>query len=324
MQRNGNEFGRVMADIIAMIENPAQFQERFDRVKENLENAREKHTAELNKIQEKIHTGEYDRIIEAEADRDAKVRAARVEMENAEEAYKSARLNTDVSHEENMRLWDALKDAKDAHYQERHRVLEEAFKRMHAPIMRAAAEIEKFGTELMQMQPAHYFLDINARIKMLESRTEELETYKSRTDHLWGSDLERVMPKKIGGHLPRWNLGRHRILLSASHDMDPNFMDDLITAKEEGRLSDEEYGRIWDTDIIIKATALNGAKEEVWVALEVSATVNDDDIERAAKSAELLQRIQERRALALVAGYSIGDPQVQQAEQAGVEVLLIR
>ena len=132
------------------------------------------------------------------------------------------------------------------------------------------------------------------------------------------------MPKKIGGHLPRWNLGRHRILLGAFHGIDPDFMGDLIEALDEKRVSEEEYERICNTDIIIKAIALNGAKEEVWVALEVSATVNDDDIERAAKSAELLQRIQERRALALVAGYNIGDPQVQQAEQAGVEVLLIR
>lgn len=324
MQRNGNGFGLVMSDIMEAIVDPARFRERFERVKEELERARAKYDAEKNKILEKVDTGEFDRIIEAETDGNATVRAARTEMENAKEAYRDAGMNTDISVAEKTRLWEALKDSEDAHYQARHQAQEDALERMRAPSIRAAEEIETIGTEYMQMRPAYYFLKMDDRLKAVESRTEGIETYKSRTDHLWGSDLERKMPKKIGGYLPRLNLGRHRIMLSASHDMDPDFMDDLIKAREEGRLSEEEYGRIWDTDIILKATALNGAKEEVWVALEVSATVNDDDIERAANSAEILQRIQERRALALVAGYSIADPQVEKAGQAGVEVLAVK
>ncbi len=324
MQRNGNGFGLVMSDIMEAIVDPARFRERFERVTEELERAREKYDAEENKILEKVDTGEFDRIIEAETDSNAEVRAARTEIENAKEAYKSARLNPEISPAEKLRLWEALKDAEDTHYQARHQAQEEALERMRAPMTRAKAEVDKLGTELKQMQPAYYFLKMDDRLKAVESRTEGIETYKSRTDHLWGSDLERVMSKKIVGYLPRWNLGRHRMLLSVSRGMDPDFMDDLIKALDEKRVSKKEYERICNTDIILKATALNGAKEEVWVALEVSATVNDDDIERAANSAEILQRIQERRALALVAGYSIAEPQVEKAGQAGVEVLAVK
>lgn len=326
MQRDGNGFGHATADISEMIENPAQFRERYNRVKKDLENARAKYDAELNKILEKIDTGEYDRIIEAEADRNAKVRVAQAEMENAKEAYKSARMSIDASPEEMMRLWEALKDAENVHYQERHRALNDAFDRMQAPVRRAVAEIEKFGTEFMQMQSAYHFLDFGDRLKTLESRTNGLETLKSRTDHLWGSDLERLMPKKIVGYLPRWNLGRHDFLLSALHSMDENLMDDLVRAKKEGHLSDEEYERIFDTDLILKAFTLDDANgsEEVWVVVEVSATINNYDIERAGKSADILKRIQKKRTLALVAGYSIADPQTEKAEQEGIEVLLIK
>lgn len=324
MRQNGNGFGHVMADIVEMIVDPAQFRERFERVKEELERARANYAAEQNKILEKVDTGEFDRVIEAETNGNAKVKDARAEMENAKDAYKNASLNPDISPAEKMRLWEALKDAKDAHYQAHHQAEEDALERMRAPMTRAKADVERLGTEFMQMRPAYHFLKFEERLTTLESRTEGLETYKSRTDHLWGSDLEMSMPKKIVGRLPRWNLGRHEFLLSAFHGMDPDFMDDLIKALDEKRVSEEEYERICNTDVILKATALNGAKEEVWVALEVSATINDDDIERAGKSADILKRIQKKRALALVAGYSIADPQTEKAEQEGIEVLLIK
>lgn len=160
---------------------------------------------------------------------------------------------------------------------------------------------------------------INAETEEMESRTKALE---SRMDHLWGNDLEWMMPKKIGARLrTKWNLRRHTILWSVLHDMDENLMEYLDDAKDEGRLTEEEYARIWNTDLILKAFTWNGEHDEVWVALEISAAINDDDIERVAKSADIIQRALGKRAFASVAGYNIADPQIEKAEQADVKIL---
>ena len=61
-------------------------------------------------------------------------------------------------------------------------------------------------------------------------------------------------------------------------------LDDL---EEQGLISSAERNRLVETDLIVRARR-DG--QEVWVAVEVSPTVDVRDVERAAESAALLAR----------------------------------
>ncbi len=317
-----------------LIEDPEDFRARFDRIKKALENAREEYDRETAALLEKAETGELDRMINAEADQNARVVAARAEMDVKREAYAGAKLDPAVAPDEKLRLWEEFKAAENVYTTVRSAAQNEALARIREPMRRALAKIETLEAEFMRLQELGAFLlpiqnqlkAVENHVKAVESRTEAIESrtkaVESRTDHLWGNDLERMMPKKIGARLrTKWNLRRHTILWSVLHDMDRNLMEDLDDAKDEGRLTEEEYARIWNTDLILKAFTWNGEHDEVWVALEISATINDDDIERAAKSADIIQRVLGKRAFASVAGYNISDPQIEKAEQADVKIL---
>ncbi len=162
-------------------------------------------------------------------------------------------------------------------------------------------------------------IDRNAeKIDHLDTRLEEAVR---RLDHLRGSDLEKSMPKRIGSHLnTKMGLRNQTILLSALHDMDKELTQTLYRALDDGLLTHEEYSRIFDTDLIVRAFTPDGG--EVWLALEISSTINDDDIERALKSADIIQRVLEKQSVAAVAGYTMPAPQAEKAVEMNVEVLV--
>ncbi len=94
---------------------------------------------------------------------------------------------------------------------------------------------------------------------------------------------------------------------------------DLIdTLEEQGRLLPEERNRLAETDLIVRARR-DG--QEVWVAVEVSSTVDVRDVERAAESAALLVRTLGVEAVAAVAGRRIGPAAAAVARRRGVLVL---
>jgi DNA-binding beta-propeller fold protein YncE len=73
-----------------------------------------------------------------------------------------------------------------------------------------------------------------------------------------------------------------------------------------------------ETDLIVRARR-DG--QEVWVAVEVSSTVDVQDVERAAESAASLARIFGAPAVAAVAGRGIGPAAAAAAHDRGVLIL---
>ena len=99
-------------------------------------------------------------------------------------------------------------------------------------------------------------------------------------------------------------------------------MSAIQRAGNSGLLTHAECTRVFNTDLIMKAFTADG--KEIWVAFEISAIIEDNDIERALESADILRRLMGIQAVAAVGGYAISNPQAEQAKDSGVEVFIFK
>ena len=73
---------------------------------------------------------------------------------------------------------------------------------------------------------------------------------------------------------------------AASHE----FEDAIYDAYEEGKLTQRERSRVNDTDVIVRAVN-RMSKCQVYVAVEASYAIDDEDVKRAHRTAEILARV---------------------------------
>ncbi len=159
-------------------------------------------------------------------------------------------------------------------------------------------------------------------IAMIDRNAEKIDQNADQIAKLRGSDLEKSLPQRIRGHLfTKMGLRGVVIMLSALHEIDKDFMAALDKAEEDGMVTQKEWTRIVNTDLILKARARDG--KEVWVAFEISGTINNDDIERVLKSADIIRRLTGKQGVAAVAGYRIPNPQAERADKMGVNVFIV-
>jgi hypothetical protein len=94
----------------------------------------------------------------------------------------------------------------------------------------------------------------------------------------------------------------------------------LVARLQRSRaLTPQERRRVVRTDVI--GEARRGTRR-VTVVAEVSATIHDDDVTRAAESARILDD-RGRRAMALAIGFDLGNDEVASlAADQGVEVVV--
>ena len=98
--------------------------------------------------------------------------------------------------------------------------------------------------------------------------------------------------------------------------------DEVEDALDADILEEWQLTRIGLTDIIIRAQRQSD-RSCVWVAIEASSRINRHDIERARQSADALATVFRENAIAVVAGYAIDPEESRQAEDTGVEVLIV-
>ena len=73
---------------------------------------------------------------------------------------------------------------------------------------------------------------------------------------------------------------------AAAHE----FEDAIYDAYEEGKLTQQERNRVNDTDVIVRAVN-RMSKCPVYVAVEASYAIDDEDVKRAHRTAEILARV---------------------------------
>ena len=100
------------------------------------------------------------------------------------------------------------------------------------------------------------------------------------------------------------------------------FLDAVADARDDGLITPEQVQRLLDTDVIVQCRR-SGDAVPTWVAVEIAARIDEDDINRALRSAEALQTLFNAPSLPVVAGERIDAPDVERARQSAVTVIIL-
>ena len=165
------------------------------------------------------------------------------------------------------------------------------------------------------------FDGIDRRLDGMDQRFDRVEQdIRSLTvsvNDLRGSALELKMPTRLRQRLAATlELTHPRTLWLAEHYVQPpgraeEFARRIEHAADMGEITEEEAGRLIDTDMVVRA--INTAGERVHIAVKASGVIGNRDIGRARQSAGILKKMYRQDSVAAVYGYSIEAEQVEQA-----------
>ena len=147
-------------------------------------------------------------------------------------------------------------------------------------------------------------------------------TMKNDIASLKGSDMER-QAREIILNIAKDELGltKGHILLARGKNTAPAFAAAMTKAEEEGLVTEEQESDVMVADIIIRARRTLD-KLYVHAVFEVSRTIRNDDIERAAKRAAAVAEATGEETIAAVIGERIQPPQQALAEETRVRIIL--
>jgi hypothetical protein len=160
--------------------------------------------------------------------------------------------------------------------------------------------VEGIDQRLLKLERG--FIQLDGRVGRIESDVAELK----------GQTLEFRYERHIASYLSR-HLRRIRNVTLDDLDL-------VHEALQSGRLSEDDWEQLGETDILLLART-DPAAAEVAVAVEVSNTIDLHEIERARRRADVLQAAG-YQSVALVAGRSIDSRDRQRAVEERVAVIL--
>jgi hypothetical protein len=147
---------------------------------------------------------------------------------------------------------------------------------------------------------------IDERLTRLEGRVDRMETKLGKLD---GRALEVRYHQRAPAYFGRW--------LRRTAVVDGN----EIVERVEASLSEEELTQVLLADLVVRGRAAHRPERpEVWLAIEISATVDRDDVDRAVRRAGLLRRAGVP-AVPAVAGDETTEDAETEAHNRGVVML---
>lgn len=148
-----------------------------------------------------------------------------------------------------------------------------------------------------------------------------MDRFEDRLGHLMGSELEnqlhgRIVPLIAG----RLNLRRPVILKSRFFQLDAALYDQLDAAEDAGRITPRQSGQLQQADFILRGQRKD-TREPVYVVVEASRTIKENDITRARERADILAAVTGSAALAVATGHLVAEPQESQATDWAVTLI---
>ena len=168
--------------------------------------------------------------------------------------------------------------------------------------------------------------DVNTLKEDVSVLKEDVSGLKVDVGRLKGMALEADFAHRATSWLNReFGFLRNRVMHGKSgvfQQYGEEFADAVADSVEAGRITVEQGQRLFDTDVIVRCRR-PGETEPTWVAMEVAARIDEDDIDRAERSAEALRAVFGEAALPVVAGERIDPPDVARAQAAGVDYIVL-
>ncbi len=161
--------------------------------------------------------------------------------------------------------------------------------------------------------------DIKAGQARMEARQDRME---GQISNLNGTSYERKIAKRAARIVRRYlDIRNAELVYSLSNPENPHLSNLLYQATEDHLISDEQANDLEDADLILLGRNPDG--EPIYIVAEVSITVDDSDVDRAARRARTLQTASGVATQAAVIGTAISDANRQRADQSGVAVIIM-
>ena len=166
--------------------------------------------------------------------------------------------------------------------------------------------------------------EVKTRLSGLETDVSSIRTdlnfVRGRVDNAVGAYYEWKVTRSIGGVVGS-SYRRVRVLKGLLSGPDPEFMDIVEDAEDNGAITDEQYMQIQQLDVILSGRRKTDGTQ-VYIAGEISITIGDSDITRAAQRAEMLAAAVGLPVEPVVIGSHIDDARSTLATANNVAVFL--
>ena len=166
----------------------------------------------------------------------------------------------------------------------------------------------------------------NERLTGLETNTRqmrvEIDRMQGQLGRLLGADAERRLQGNLSRVLSqRMRLRRAVTLKSIIANIDQGLADLLEDAEDQQIITPNQHSQVSLLDVILRAID-RATAAPVYIAVEVSITLHQEDIDRAAERAAILEKATGVAAKAVVVSGRVHPPQETQATAAGVSIIL--
>ncbi len=147
---------------------------------------------------------------------------------------------------------------------------------------------------------------------------------ESQISDIRGDMFEITAARRIGPIvIQQMGLRRCRAIVGPATPLPEERLDDIRQAEIDGIVGDNA-----DYEVSLADLVLYGVKraddQSVWVVVEASVRIDEHDVSRARQRADILSAVYKENALAVVVGESIADYDRARAEDADVEVIIMR
>ena len=160
-----------------------------------------------------------------------------------------------------------------------------------------------------------------AELKTGQARMEARQgRMEGQLSNLTGTSYERKIAKRAARTVRRHlDIRNAELVYSLSNPENPHLSNLLYQATEAHVISDEQANDLEDADLILLGRNPHG--EAIYIVAEVSITVDDSDVDRAARRARALQTASGVATQAAVIGTAVSDANRERADQSGVTVI---
>ena len=161
--------------------------------------------------------------------------------------------------------------------------------------------------------------DLKSGQARMEARQDRME---GQLGNLTGTSYERKIAKRAARTVRSYlDVRDAELVYSLANPENPHLSNLLYQATEARLISDEQANDLDDADLILLGQ--RPTNEPIYVVAEISITIDDSDVDRAARRARALQTASSIATQAVVIGTVISDANRQRAAQSGVAVIII-
>ena len=198
----------------------------------------------------------------------------------------------------------------------------ERLERLETDMAEVKADVGEVKTRVSNLEASVSRLEAN--VSRLEANGDSLRTdmnfVMGRLDNAVGFNYEAKVAKSIGGVVGS-SFRRVRVQKGATAVPNPDFLDLLDDAEEEGIISTEQHLQVHQLDLILTGRRKSDGAE-VYIAAEISITIGDSDITRAAERAAILGTTLSQPVVPVVIGANVDDARTALATANNVALFL--